>query len=706
MSGRYSFTLKDINNSTGASPILNVIAASERRTWQGEHTLTLRVPVFDHLRIPVSTYDGEHASVYGISSFQEKKYIAKIDTEGSNNETFIIQSVATIRQGTDLFYEIVAEQQWTVALLDRRVDIQGDFTGIDALTLLNKVRDTFTASPTNLTQSDTDIPTTEYRSFTLSYPTALELLNLIVKEFSGATVYYWGVSGSTVFIYSEGHAAWTTHDSPISYRSNLLGITRHSDAHKLANTILGAGNDGILNLMMSGSSRYCIDVAGTDITAQAGTATITMNDGGGDTNPIMVNSDIFVEVNHTVVYNSTGTVTWGLRFELLGAADAVRATLEEVIEYTLSANSDNDYRFVLRIDKNFSDVVKIKMTVTSDASSPFASSWTFSMDKVGHTNAANGITVVNSASVTKYGTVEDVVRIARPSIYNLHNDSESIGLNSTFSGTYTGGLQAGLTKISIPSVTENTNKDFIESGTASQKVVTAAIGQGVTFNADPFLAGLPLYAPDTQYCTAIRLYIAQGGVKIKADIGEDESPEVVVYEKDLNAFGWVTLIVDAWDLGSAETDFKQVTIKITSLKANTTFYLDSICEHRGARFLGFTELHTADELKTKADLLVETNRVPSYLYSVDFTDLFARDGVDKVMYDSAQYAAGGLVNIDDEELGITKKLRISQIQQDLLNPTRGSMQCEEDGTKFESPLTKAIGQIRVSQVANSGARGL
>ena len=223
--------------------------------------------------------------------------------------------------------------------------------------------------------------------------------------------------------------------------------------------------------------------------------------------------------------------------------------------------------------------------------------------------------------------------------------------------------------------TENTDIQFIQNGSSSQKVVTAGYGSGCFFTVDTSVADDPDH-------WSVKLLIYLEGGEISVDVTEGDWSSGAAGNRG-----------NVWPPDNAQAiriaNVGWHTIELTGLKTErghshavwiyqrgdvgqvATFYLDSVSVEPTASLSdGWIEGSTRRQLWVKAYHELRRRRIPVLSYECEVADLGARQP-DRYPYDSI--AIGNVAAFEDPALGVTDAAWIKRIERDHLNPVETSL---------------------------------
>jgi len=255
--------------------------------------------------------------------------------------------------------------------------------------------------------------------------------------------------------------------------------------------------------------------------------------------------------------------------------------------------------------------------------------------------------ILSTASIAALGTREGVARNTRyTGVYNLIKTSD-------LSGAYGSGLCADWDKEDTPTVTENTDTDFIINGTKSQKVVVAALPanpQGVSQTVTTVVGKM--------YKITAWVYVTLGNIYLQVGsyVGDSET----VTEAGWKKFEFV---------GQAAGTTAKISILSSGYDGVTTFYLDSMLvvedadEAENTSFTVFHDLvdlwkETFDYIYSKKDIQIE--------YTCNFIDL---QKISQNDYPYEEINLGDVLLITDENLDVDQlTARVMEMNYKIFQP--------------------------------------
>lgn len=244
------------------------------------------------------------------------------------------------------------------------------------------------------------------------------------------------------------------------------------------------------------------------------------------------------------------------------------------------------------------------------------------------------------------------------------------------SGTYASGLCTGWAKIGTPAVSENTDGQYIEHGTKSQKVVTGT-GEGVsvslTVPADTELVGwVHLYIEALDPGAVVEVKWTDGSAVFYngdglGDVGGFYSEE----RRGLRFTTTVPLVDEA-----------SVDLEITTVFGGGTFYVDAALVSANTEFRKFVIGDMADVLYNETAAELEKKKDPEVTYVADALDLFE---IDRRKWPNYQIRLGDTVPVEDSRLSIAAVQRIKKRIWDVIH---------HENTTFEvGNVIKSLGAL-------------
>jgi hypothetical protein len=255
------------------------------------------------------------------------------------------------------------------------------------------------------------------------------------------------------------------------------------------------------------------------------------------------------------------------------------------------------------------------------------------------------------SSVSSYGMLTDVYKNSK------YSDTINLVKTSTLDGVYSAGLCQDFTLSGSPTVSRNTNNDYIKYGSASQRVQCTVDGQGI-YQATSLVL-------NQYYIVKIFCYVASGSVRVRFAMGSSTWESAIVS----SGTGWQMLSINF--LASTTS----ITISILQNGATATeFYLDAmqvsptIPTTDGAGYEDRKFVKGSEQL----DLWFETydrlmtTKLPRVEYTANFVDL---NRISPSDYPFEKIDLGDTVLITDENIGANEvPARITQLNYNIFKP--------------------------------------
>lgn len=272
-------------------------------------------------------------------------------------------------------------------------------------------------------------------------------------------------------------------------------------------------------------------------------------------------------------------------------------------------------------------------------------------------------------SIAQYGLREGVYQ--NTGLESINNLVAAPALNQL----YTGGLCEGWTQEGSPTLSENTNTDYLIYGTKSQKIVGAADGDGISqaVTVDPGQA----------YSMQVSVYVEAGSVRIDCIDGTT----IYSNREGTSGTGWLLIeIEDFWVVGTS------VQIKIVQNgAAAATFYVDAVQLTVGAQNKDFVIGNSADLLWEETYAFLQRISQPDYNYEINLIDLYKSD---PAKWEYEQFELGESVQIYDMDIGIDVTARVIKQTWDVLDPQNGKI---EVSTRLSSLVDHIVQHTRLAR---------
>lgn len=257
-------------------------------------------------------------------------------------------------------------------------------------------------------------------------------------------------------------------------------------------------------------------------------------------------------------------------------------------------------------------------------------------------------------------------------------------------GVYTGGLCAGWTNLGA-TVSRNADPAYYLYGRASQRVQTAADGQGI-------YQDVAVTAGKT-YSLLANVIIAAGTVRVRVEDG------TAVYRRPeaMTGTGLATIRIENW---KALTSTARVAFVQEGTEA-ADFSVDSVQIAEGARVMPFTIGRSADTLWDCSVELLAARKDPEITYAVNLVDRSGDRGMERA---PVRFSLGDTVTVIDPTLDLTVRTRVMEREADLLRPSRVSVRLDTPSRGLADVLSaireardKGIRQTRAALAESSAA---
>lgn len=673
----YRFELYDVANATKQAN-LTVTSARETEALAGEHTMQLDIDPLDATGIAYLGLINESTP----ATIHAQKYIRRTSATTGERNDFIVRSVTRKRDNKNKIVIAVDCEHSKYKMLNRVVRIEQSYSQINATEFLNLV----IPYASGFTIAENQIPTTIYRDVEINYPTVMGALKYLCDTFTQFDGTY-----ERKFYYTvdySGNVRIRREDSlgilspyPLMVNHNLSDIADKRDDSTLVNRILysGLGNsigfaDNVTIVDTSGSAGGVTYLSGFI----AVTETFTLNDAGGNTNPVAWESFVLIKLNS--IFSGTwasgsGSFIVSANLELLDASNNVvfsqAVKFGEVTYPNRAIGNPKWYR--LYLGKN-QTAYKVRYTTTGVAFLNGANPTIIAVQKTSlqYELAPNRDYVEDVAAQGPYGVVEaPIENREHPKVLNLVRSWKNQGaalqvFDATLSGTYTSGL-CNMFRIIGSGVTrnENTDRAYIINGTRSQRIfpnTLPALEEG---------AGLAVQFPNlvegSTYHFIANLYVASGNVDVKVWAGYPSGGGVgsELFKIQTLGVGWIQVAsVTGFGLPVGSGAFPFDITFTTTNRAN--FYIDSFTLARSDEPIAFYKDNSANVLKDKAQRLLRINASPRTSYEVTAKDLAQVDDY----YRFATLNVGDDVMLKDNLMNVGTQVKIFRKDSDLFDPTK------------------------------------
>ena len=276
----------------------------------------------------------------------------------------------------------------------------------------------------------------------------------------------------------------------------------------------------------------------------------------------------------------------------------------------------------------------------------------------------------------------------RPVFPNAANLLSDVATGAGFlDGTYASGLADGWNEIhGDETTTENTAREYYQHGTSSQKVVTAATGQGIISDA---ITVAPTTSKPNVLVSVWLMVTAKADADTFIKVQVKDHTNTVLFPLDSEDAA-TTNVLNGWTridivCGPPFYDFvaestTALKVLITSVGGTATFYVDAVSVENSARIeptAAIIEGRSANLLWHEALNVLSNRKAPHEAYDVGVIDL-RRTNLDSSKWPNDELILGATVTCVDEQLGIDTNQRISEIKRDLLTPGKTQIKLAAD----------------------------
>lgn len=641
----------------------------------GEHTLRITVNPF---RNELEQYVGttEDASL-GIAILSNQKYIRVTSLVSGISDYFIIRSAEKQRSGDNLVIAVECEHH-KYQLIDRVARVKNSYSQISASEYLNLI---MPYAP-GFTVTENDIPTTILRDVDIDYPTVLAAIKYLCDtwtQFDGTIERKFFPlidKGGNIRIKRED-AIGSTAPYPLICDHNIPGI-RKSISGPNANKIYYTGLD---NTLAYADSLPIVDAAVTNTTLIyssgfiGGTFTVSLDDAGGNANPVAWDSVILIKLNSPQAgswASASGSYIVNANIELLTAANALVGSREVALGEVTYPNraTGNSKWFAFRTGDN-SSVKKIRVTATAVSLYNSANPQFIAIQREGleYELGPNLDYVEDLSSQSSYGLIETrLENREHPKVLNIIRNFKASGgatitWDSSLSGLYTGGVCEVFRTIGAPfTKSENTNTNYIINGSKSQYALKSAfLASGFGLAAQP-----PRMAEGWTYQVWLQLFVIAGRIKIDVSLGYPwTSGSTMLFTHQTAGIGWLQVLTETGFGLPSGTGASAFDIAIYS-EAPAEWYIDSLCCACTPDAIEYYKTNSANVLKDEATRILRLNKDPRTQYDVDLADLAQMDAY----YAGAIYNVGDDAIIRDPRANISTQAKIYRSTSDLFDPTK------------------------------------
>ncbi|HQG45252.1 MAG TPA: hypothetical protein PLG50_06315 [bacterium] len=273
----------------------------------------------------------------------------------------------------------------------------------------------------------------------------------------------------------------------------------------------------------------------------------------------------------------------------------------------------------------------------------------------------DGSTYQRTEALLSLDELPDILNVAGPEGY------------SDLSGTYTSGVCQGWTAVGSAVCSENTDNDYLRTGTKSQKVVCSADGDGIKRSVNcgqalvaSFYVWVYVKTIATGAKLKVRLKVGDGATDYfpqNADTGTDEA--------FVETTGWHQIIAE----GGVFDATGNHDLEILAVDGAVTFYLDSVmvqCSEYITDEDVFYPWDTRVLLWEKAVTELKTKSAPTKKYDVEIIDRYEAD---RDTYSLEHITPGTDVEIVDSGLGLTgDPIRVKRKTWNLIRPWEATLE--------------------------------
>lgn len=693
----FIFELYDKTNATREGQLSLIRDASAIFELEGENTLSFKISIEDQC----------------FSSILERKYIRLVDDQTSSTYySFIIQRINTIidRNG-DIFYEIQCEGLKYV-LLDFMIASTKEYYNITATQALSLITD----AATGWSNGTIDPPSSNVATIKFDFVSCLEALQRLVETWvyddSGIQRhYYYKINEDKTIDLRTLANIGTSKNFYIHIDKQLRSFRKDSDTTGMANRVYGVGFDGFtieragktpyeLNPLdetaTGGAVGYIEDTVNVDTDDEYnglrgkiynGTGSgqkFTVDDTIASTSRIEPIFDFIVAPDNTSKYrlghaetgedmtydlgayasdnndatfgskitvnfhmdavDTSGSALFIIRVQALASDDSVIIQGSHRENMTdLSVENAIDSQIVLNVERN-SGIQKLLLKCQSCNANGYVH-----FQDIIYSQAPNAMYIDDSTSQSTYGIVTG--KYENPDIY----DTLNLIKTSALDGTYSGGLCADWAQVGSPTLSENTNTDYIHHGIKSQKVISAAAAEGILQYVE--------IERDTPYSAYVRIYIdasASGSVELKIErhVGlswVDTANHIIAGN------GWVEVTIENFSCDDADC----LKVSILSSGEASTFYVDAVMVHEGIEIHPFVDGDSADLLYDETLNYLKDNKDPHISYDLDLLDLYEKD---PGIYANENFIIGDQIRVVDPDINFDSQLLVVNKQFNPLDP--------------------------------------
>lgn len=687
---------------------------------EGENTLGFKLSIEDNY----------------FSSMLERKYIRLVDDQDSSiYYSFIIQRLNTVidRSG-DIAYDVQCEGL-KYALMDFMIASTNEYFNItvdQALTLI-------TAQASGWSNGTTDPPSSNIATVKFDFTNCLEALQRLIETWvyddsGNQRYYYYKINeDKTIDILTLANIG-SAKDFYIHIDKQMRQFRKDSDCRGMANRVYGVGFDGftleranhtdyiflpIAATATGGGVGYLEDTVNFDTNdlyngmrfkIYAGTGSgqkrIVDDTFGAPSNRILptiafgtapdntsqyrighaetgedmtyelgygIDADACAKFTQIIInfkmdaVDGAGNATFIIRAQGLTSGDAVvvQGSHKEIMT-DLSENNVVYGQIILEVGE-LTNIDKLLLRCQSCNANGYV--WFYN---IGYSLSDNAGYIEDAASQATYGIV--LGKYENSSIMDTINLIKTPAMD----GSYSAGLCENWTKIGSPTVTENSDITYIHHGTKSQKVVAAAVDEGIeqiffTDVSKAHSAYIRVYIDASDEGSVIANILSWNGIGWDADTFHI-----------ISGAAWIELTIENFSHADVIEKYK---IQILSSGEPSTFYMDSVMVHIGSEIHPFVVGDSADLLYQETLNYLKDNKDPHVSYDLDLLDLYEKD---PGKYAEENFKEGDRIRVVDPDISLDSQLLVIRKEFNPLDPQECSVRLARKPEPYRRSLGKVI----------------
>lgn len=678
------------NTNTTVEGVLEVVSARLTERLSGESVLTLEV--LEEYNNALKMLPEDYADGYNVLELQINKYIQmrfyKYSGGASTEYNFRISNIETDHQNDGSIVHTVTCEHIKYSGADQVIPIARSYAGISSQELLTECM----AHISGFSVSTNDLPSTRYRNIDIQYPTLIDLLNMICKEYQdGSTKIFFSINHDRQISIRYESSIGSDTSVGLIYDKNMSSIRRTIDRQSLVNRLYAKNADGTCRLDHRNTVKvYDAKSPATLLYSGNISETRNLDAGSGNTDNVVNDSILSIRIALLAQWSApSGYVNFDFELELLDSGGntvwgANRFTSDDVIAPSISATQ------WINIPVADADNVKqVKLTWISTnlygGGSLFVDG--IALNYIWYELGSNLKYIESSSSQSKYGLVEAAKTLDWPSVNNLFRDyvyitsgAASRSLSSTFSGTYNlvggGYIHEGWTQIASGGSggIKNSNRDYIRNGIYSQRFIAVNEGDGLVTNWG--VAGL---VADEPYYAFFELYMLRGSVKIR--IYDDDGNDLLLHTT--SGHGW-TQVLSETPIGVTSKN-SHVNISILAEGGRAEWYLDAVQVARGYDIMPFIEANSADDLHKEASRILNNNDTPRTIYNIDMTTYPKSGWIKRPVHE--EFGVGDTVLVYDSKTMVAERMRVYSKESDLLGGQVTNLQLADKSVPLASMIS-------------------